>query len=289
MSNPLTGKIKLSTYSELVGDAGDEIIDVPLSELHDFHNHPFKVTDGDSMQELTESIRKNGVLVPAIARRKKDGGYELVSGHRRKRACELAGLPTMPVIVKEYTDDEAVIVMVDANIQREDILPSEKAKAYRMKYETMKHQGMRSGGLSLDSLGAAAGESGKTVQRYLWLSRLIDGLMELVDRRKMTLVCGIDLSWLPQEAQSWVFECLSKGMKINKQKTERLKVYSERGDLTEDGVINILSDQREKPRSFVMSEDVVRRYFGDKYTVEEMTSIICELLKEWKQRECTDI
>ncbi|MBP5490090.1 MAG: ParB/RepB/Spo0J family partition protein [Lachnospiraceae bacterium] len=289
MSNPLTGKIKLSTYSELVGDAGDEIIDVPLAELHDFHNHPFKVTDGDSMQELTESIRKNGVLVPAIARRKKDGGYELVSGHRRKRACELAGLPTMPVIVKEYTDDEAVIVMVDANIQREDILPSEKAKAYRMKYETMKHQGMRSGGLSLDSLGAAAGESGKTVQRYLWLSRLIDGLMELVDRRKMTLVCGIDLSWLPQEAQSWVFECLSKGMKINKQKTERLKVYSERGDLTEDGVINILSDQREKPRSFVMSEDVVRRYFGDKYTVEEMTSIICELLKEWKQRECTDI
>ncbi|MBP5461005.1 MAG: ParB/RepB/Spo0J family partition protein [Lachnospiraceae bacterium] len=289
MSNPLTGKIKLSTYSELVGDAGDEIIDVPLSELHDFHNHPFKVTDGDSMQELTESIRKNGVLVPAIARRKKDGGYELVSGHRRKRACELAGLPTMPVIVKEYTDDEAVIVMVDANIQREDILPSEKAKAYRMKYETMKHQGMRSGGLSLDSLGAAAGESGKTVQRYLWLSRLIDGLMELVDRRKMTLVCGIDLSWLSQEAQSWVFECLSKGMKINKQKTERLKVYSERGDLTEDGVINILSDQREKPRSFVMSEDVVRRYFGDKYTVEEMTSIICELLKEWKQRECTDI
>ena len=289
MSNPLTGKIKLSTYSELVGDAGDEIIDVPLSELHDFHNHPFKVTDGDSMQELTESIRKNGVLVPAIARRKKDGGYELVSGHRRKRACELAGLPTMPVIVKEYTDDEAVIVMVDANIQREDILPSEKAKAYRMKYETMKHQGMRSGGLSLDSLGAAAGESGKTVQRYLWLSRLIDGLMELVDRRKMTLVCGIDLSWLPQEAQSWVFECLSKGMKINKQKTERLKVYSERGDLTEDGVINILSDQREKPRSFVMSEDVVRRYIGDKYTVEEMTSIICELLKEWKQRECTDI
>ena len=241
------------------------------------------------MQELTESIRKNGVLVPAIARRKKDGGYELVSGHRRKRACELAGLPTMPVIVKEYTDDEAVIVMVDANIQREDILPSEKAKAYRMKYETMKHQGMRSGGLSLDSLGAAAGESGKTVQRYLWLSRLIDGLMELVDRRKMTLVCGIDLSWLPQEAQSWVFECLSKGMKINKQKTERLKVYSERGDLTEDGVINILSDQREKPRSFVMSEDVVRRYIGDKYTVEEMTSIICELLKEWKQRECTDI
>ena len=289
MSNPLTGKIKLSTYSELVGDAGDEIIDVPLSELHDFHNHPFKVTDGDSMQELTESIRKNGVLVPAIARRKKDGGYELVSGHRRKRACELAGLPTMPVIVKEYTDDEAVIVMVDANIQREDILPSEKAKAYRMKYETMKHQGMRSGGLSLDSLGAAAGESGKTVQRYLWLSRLIDGLMELVDRRKMTLVCGIDLSWLSQEAQSWVFECLSKGMKINKQKTERLKVYSERGDLTENGVINILSDQREKPRSFVMSEDVVRRYFGDKYTVEEMTSIICELLKEWKQRECTDI
>lgn len=289
MSNPLTGKIKLSTYSELVGDAGDEIIDVPISELHDFHNHPFKVTDGDSMQELTESIRKNGVLVPAIARRKKDGGYELVSGHRRKRACELAGLPTMPVIVKEYTDDEAVIVMVDANIQREDILPSEKAKAYRMKYETMKHQGMRSGGLSLDSLGAAAGESGKTVQRYLWLSRLIDGLMELVDRRKMTLVCGIDLSWLSQEAQSWVFECLSKGMKINKQKTERLKVYSERGDLTEDGVINILSDQREKPRSFVMSEDVVRRYFGDKYTVEEMTSIICELLKEWKQRECTGI
>ena len=204
MSNPLTGKIKLSTYSELVGDAGDEIIDVPLSELHDFHNHPFKVTDGDSMQELTESIRKNGVLVPAIARRKKDGGYELVSGHRRKRACELAGLPTMPVIVKEYTDDEAVIVMVDANIQREDILPSEKAKAYRMKYETMKHQGARNGGHSLDLLGEAAGESGKTVQRYLWLSRLVEKLLWMVDAKKVSFMCGIELSWLRWEEQTWV-------------------------------------------------------------------------------------
>ena len=150
------------------------MVQVDLAELHPFKNHPFRVLDDKKMEETVESIQKYGVLVPSIVRQREEGGYEIIAGHRRTRGAELAGLRRLPAMIRNYTDDEATIIMVDSNIQREDILPSEKAKAYFMKYEAMKHQGRKGGGSTLEEVGEAAGESGKTVQRYIWLARLTE-------------------------------------------------------------------------------------------------------------------
>lgn len=288
MSKSFEGKIKLSTYSELVGDTGDEIIEVELSELHDFTGHPFRVVEDERMQEMVESVRKHGVLVPGIVRHRKDGEYEIISGHRRKMACELAGLETMPVIVKEYPDDQAVITMVDSNIQREDILPSEKARAYRMKYEAMKHPGTRTGGLSLDLLGEAAGESSKTVQRYLWLSRLTDDMMDLLDRKRVTILCGIDISFLNEEEQDWVYEAITiDRMTVNQEKTKKLKDCSGRGQLSRDLVRLILSAQKSKPRKYVMRSEVMEEFFGENDSVDVIEEVVEALLRGWKKGNFT--
>ena len=288
MSKSFEGKIKLSTYSELVGDTGDEIIEVELSELHDFTGHPFRVVEDERMQEMVESVRKHGVLVPGIVRHRKDGEYEIISGHRRKMACELAGLETMPVIVKEYPDDQAVITMVDSNIQREDILPSEKARAYRMKYEAMKHPGTRTGGLSLDLLGEAAGESSKTVQRYLWLSRLTDDMMDLLDRKRVTILCGIDISFLNEEEQDWVYEAVTiDRMTLNQEKTKKLKDCSGRGQLSRDLVRLILSEQKSKPRKYVMRPEVMEEFFGENDSVDVIEEVVEALLRGWKKGNFT--
>ena len=192
-SNAKTGsaaKIKMESFDDLFGGSAaqengvEQIINAPLAELHTFKDHPFRVEDDEKMEETTESIRQHGVLVPGIARPRAGGGYEIIAGHRRKRGSELAGKTEMPVIVRNYTDDEATIIMVDSNIQRENILPSEKARAYKMKYEAMKHQGKKSGRNTLDEVGEAAGENAKKVQRYIWLSRLSDELLEMVDTKK---------------------------------------------------------------------------------------------------------
>ncbi len=180
-------KITLEKFDDLFGGSAaqgsgaEQIIDAPLAELYTFKDHPFRVEDDEKMEEATESIRQYGVLVPGIARPRAGGGYEIIAGHRRKRGSELAGKTEMPVVVRSYTDDEATIIMVDSNIQREDILPSEKARAYKMKYEAMKHQGKKSGRNTLDEVGEAAGENAKKVQRYIWLSRLSDELLAMVD------------------------------------------------------------------------------------------------------------
>ena len=192
--------IQLTTYQDLLGveentGAGTEkVVIAPLIELFDFKDHPFKVLDDEKMEETTESIRQHGVLVPGIARPRTGGGYELIAGHRRKRGSERAGKSEMPIIVRNYTDDEATIIMVDSNIQREDILPSEKAKAYKMKYEAMKHQGKKAGMNTLDKVGEAAGENAKKVQRYIWLSRLSDELLDMVDKKKLGFSQGVDIS-----------------------------------------------------------------------------------------------
>ena len=288
MSKSFEGKIKLSTYSELVGDTCDEIIEVELSELHDFTGHPFRVVEDERMQEMVESVRKHGVLVPGIVRHRKDGEYEIISGHRRKMACELAGLETMPVIVKEYPDDQAVITMVDSNIQREDILPSEKARAYRMKYEAMKHPGTRTGGLSLDLLGEAAGESSKTVQRYLWLSRLTDDMMDLLDRKRVTILCGIDISFLNEEEQDWVYEAITiDRMTVNQEKTKKLNDCSGRRQLSRDLVRLILSEQKSKPRRYVMRPEVMEEFFGENDSVDVIEEVVEALLRGWKKGSFT--
>lgn len=223
-------KVKLSSYDDLFGNAEEktgseeQIIRAKLTDLHEFRNHPFRVLDDEKMEETTESISKYGVLVPGIARPRAEGGYEIIAGHRRKRGSERAGKEDMPVIVRNYTDDEATIIMVDSNIQREDILPSEKAKAYAMKYEAMKHQGRKGNGNTLDEVGEAAGESGKTVQRYIWLARLSDELLELVDRKKIGLVQGVDISFLSEDAQQWVLVILEEsGANISTVQSAKLK------------------------------------------------------------------
>ena len=199
-------KVKLNSFDDLFGtdqpQAGTEQVqEIALSELHEFKGHPFKVLDDEKMQETIESVREHGVLMPGIARPRAEGGYEIIAGHRRRHACELVGLETMPMFIRDYTDDEATIIMMDSNIQREDILPSEKAKAYRMKYDAMKHQGSRTGGLTLEELGENAGESAKTVQRYIWISRLSEPLLDMVDLGKIGILQSVAMSgYLPFSA-----------------------------------------------------------------------------------------
>ena len=182
-------EIQFTSYDEIISGDSEEnratnIVNIALTDLFTFKAHPFHVLDDAKMEELVDSIKTYGVLMPGIVRPRTEGGYEIIAGHRRKRACELAGFTAMPVFVKEYTDDEAAIIVVDSNIQREGLLPSEKARAYSMKYEAMKHQGSKDGGLTLDVIGEVSGESGKTVQRYIWLSRLSNELLAMIDRKK---------------------------------------------------------------------------------------------------------
>ena len=207
-------KVKLSSYDELFGANApatsdkNQIVNVTLSELHTFKNHPFHVNDDKEMEELAESIREHGVLIPGIVRPRAEGGYELIAGHRRKHGSELAGKTEMPVIIRDYSDDEATIMMVDSNIQRESILPSEKAKAYTLKYEALKHQGKKSGKSTLDQVGEAAGENSKKVQRYIWLSRLSDQLLQMVDEKRLGFSQGVDLSFLSKKSQQFVADAI---------------------------------------------------------------------------------
>ena len=245
--------------------------------MHDFKNHPFRVVDDEKMEETTESIRQYGVLVPGIARPRTDGGYELIFGHRRKHCSQRAGKSEMPVIVRNYSDDEATIIMVDSNIQREDILTSEKAKAYKMKYEAMKHQGKKSGKNTLDQVGETAGENAKKVQRYIWLARLSDGLLEMVDNKKLGFSQGGDISFLSEEAQKWV------EMIVEKKCCNISTVQSGKGELKFAMVRLILTEEKPKERKFTMKSDKIGKYFSDNYSNEEIENIIISLLDKWKK------
>lgn len=284
-------KIRMESFDDLFGgnaaqeNGAEQIINVPLIDLHTFKDHPFRVADDEKMEETTESILQYGVLVPGIARPRAGGGYEIIAGHRRKRGSELAGKTQMPVIVRNYTDDEATIIMVGSNIQREDILPSEKAKAYCMKYEAMKHQGSKSGGLTLDEIGEKAGESGKTVQRYIWLSRLSDELLELVDNKKIGFMQGVDISFLTEEQQQWVLVILQEKMvNISTAQSGKLKEHGKKGELTLPMVRLILTEQKPKERKVVIKADKISQYFPADYDSEDIESVIYQLLEEWKNR-----
>lgn len=257
-----------------------------LSELHEFKGHPFKVLDDEKMQETVESVREHGVLILGIARLRAEGGYEIIAGHRRRHACELVGLETMPMFIRNYTDDEATIIMVDSNIQREDILPSEKARAYAMKYEAMKHQGKKGAGNSLNEVGEAAGESGKTVQRYIYLSRLSDELLEFVDKRKIGLVQGVDLSFLNEQEQEWVQTFIEEtGVSVSTSQSSKLKEYGKNNELTLPMVRLILTESRQKERKVIIKADKISRYFPEEYSSEEIEKVIYQLLGEWNSSE----
>lgn len=211
-----------------------------------------------------------------------EGGYEIIAGHRRKHGCEIAGLSTMPMFIRDYNDDEATVIMVDTNIQREDILPSEKARAYSMKYEAMKHQGKKGSGSSLDEVGEAAGESGKTVQRYIWLARLSDELLDMVDQKKIGLVQGVDISFLTEQAQEWVQVVLEEtGASVSTAQSSKLKEYGKNGELTLPMVRLILTEEKPKERKVTIKADKISRYFTEDYSSEDIENIIYQLLEEW--------
>ena len=269
----------------------EKIMDIPLSELHPFKNHPFKVEDDEWMNETAESIRDYGVLVPGIARPRPEGGYEIVAGHRRKRASELAGKETMPVIVRNLDDDAATIIMVDSNLQRETILPSEKAKAYQMKFEAIRHQGARTdltlgqvgqkSKRSLEAVADSAGESIKQVQRYIRLNHLIPPLLDMVDEKKISLSPAVELSFLKPDEQEKLLEAIEVEQATpSLSQAQRMKRDSQDGKLDEDKVVEILSEQK-KPSfdRIVLSWESLAKYFPRSYTPAQVERIIMDMLE----------
>ena len=288
MKSKSAEKVKLNSFDDLFGidETGETVTSVPLSELHTFKGHPFQVLDDEKMQETVESVKQYGVLMPGIVRPHPEGGYEVIAGHRRWRACEPAGLTEMPVIIREMDDDTAVVLMVDTNIQREDILPSEKAKAYRMKYEAMKHQGSKGEKYTADAIGEAAGDSGRTVQRYIRLSELVEELMDYVDENKIPMVVGEKLSYLKAEEQAWVVDAIdNSGIFPSKAQAEQLKESSETGELTEGNVYAVLIRKDKENVNVTISAKRIRNYFPTEYSKEQIEDVIYTLLEEWKQKE----
>lgn len=285
-------KIELTSYEELFGDVSTDdfsgkVYLIPISEIKEFKDHPFKVIDDDKMDELVESIKEYGVLTPGVVRRLPDGSYEMISGHRRKHALKLLGIEFMPVVVREYEDDEAAIAMVDANIQREEVLPSEKARAYRIRYDAIKHQGKK--GNALNVMSEDTGENTKKIQRYIWLSRLNDDLLSMVDFKKLGLSQGITLSFLKPEEQLWVLNAIRNlSINMSTKQSEELKDLSQSNILDEAEVWRVLSpmtDVDRKNRKVTMKGDVLDDYFSDEYSVEQIKDIIIKLLDDWKKRE----
>ena len=288
MKSKSAEKVKLNSLDDLFGidETGETVTSVPLSELHTFKGHPFRVLDDEKMQETVESVKQYGVLMPGIVRPHPKGGYEVIAGHRRWRACELAGLTEMPVIIREMDDDTAVVLMVDTNIQREDILPSEKARAYRMKYEAMKHQGSKGEKYTADAIGEAAGDSGRTVQRYIRLSELVEELMDYVDENKIPMVAGEKLSYLKAEEQAWVVDAIgNSGIFPSKTQAEQLKESSETGELTEGNAYAVLIRKDKENVNVTISAKRIRNYFPTEYSKEQIEDVIYTLLEEWKQKE----
>ena len=285
-------KIKLNSFEELIGGTAghgsdsNQVISIPLCDLYDFKGHPFRVADDEKMAEIAESIAEYGVLVPGIARVREGGGYEIIAGHRRKRGCEIARKTEMPFLVRNYTDDEAVEAMVDSNIQREDILPSEKARAYAMKYEAMKHQGKKTGENTLEKVGEAAGENAKKVQRYIWLSRLSDGLLDMVDHKKLGFSQGVDISFLSDGAQQWVQKAIGElGCTVSTGQSAKIKEYGKSGELTPAMVHLILSQEKPKGRRVTPKAEKIEKYFADSYSSKDIENIIIGLLDEWREKQ----
>ena len=283
-------KITLNGFNELFGmtdsdNLKTDVRDIDLDELYSFEGHPFKVKNDIRMEELVASIKEHGVLVPGIARIRSKGGYEIIAGHSRKKACELAGLKTMPMYIRNLTDDLATIVMVDSNIQREDVLPSEKARAYKMKYDAIKHQGRK--GNSLKSMSEEAGESGKTIQRYIWLANLLDDLLDMVDIKKLGFLQGVDISFLKENEQNWVLDVIKKTeVNVTIKQSSELKKCSKNGELTEAKVWELLSINKEGGggRKVTLKSEVINKYFADFCTEKDIEEIIISLLDQWKAK-----
>ncbi|MBR0391814.1 MAG: ParB/RepB/Spo0J family partition protein [Oscillospiraceae bacterium] len=295
--------ISLTSYDDIFsseesrsGTRQERVQEIPLAQLRPFKDHPFRVVDDERMTETAESIKDYGVLVPAIARPLPDGGYELVSGHRRKRACEMAGLETMPVIIRELDDDAAVIIMVDSNLQRENILPSERAKAYQMKYEALKHQGQRrdltsgqnvqKSESSLEQVAEGSGDSAKTVQRVMRLNNLVPEMLSMVDDKKVAITPAVELSYLKPEEQQQLVEAMETCQSTpSLSQAQRMKRFSQQGKLTGDVMEEIMSEEKKPPLDkVILTGEKIRKFFPKSYTPEQMEKVIIKLLETWYRK-----
>ena len=297
--------VKLATVDELFSTeesrqdaAAEKVQDIALTELYPFPDHPFAVRDDDSMAEMVESVKEYGILAPVVARPREDGGYELISGHRRKRACELAGLTTIPVIVRDMDADSAIIAMVDSNLQRENILPSEKAKAYKMKMEAIKRQGARTDltsvqvGQKLPSktsreiIAEKSPDSPTQIQRYVRLTELSPSLQKMVDDKKIAMTPAVEISYLKPEEQSLLLETIdSEQATPSLSQAQRMKKLSQSGELNEDTILSIMTEEKKPPReNITLSGEKLRKYFPRSYTPRQMEDTIFKLLEGWQKK-----
>ena len=292
----IKGKIELQSLNELIGGNGkqEKVVSMDLAMLHTFENHPFHVSDDEKMQELVESIKEKGVLSPAIVRKRNGGGFEIISGHRRKRACEIAGMKTMPVIIKNLDDKEATILMVDANIQRENVLPSERAHAYKMRMEAEGKQGERSDltsdqigpKLTTDKIGEDSGISGTQVKRYIRLNQLLPELLDKVDEKKIGFIPAVELSFLHENEQEWVLAVLEEsGKKVPLKVATALHQYSDEGSLSEDVVCKTILGKEKITRRVNFKESELKKYFPDWWDSEKIKGQMIWLLEKWREEE----
>lgn len=270
------------------GGSGN-VQEIPLTELFPFKDHPFKVLDDETMQDTVESIRIHGVLVPGIARPRAEGGYELIAGHRRRHASELAGKTTMPVIVRELDDDEAVLFMVDSNIQRENLFPSEKAWAYKMKLDALKHQGVKDTSrqlgekYSVDALSENSNDSARNIHRFIRLTQLLPELLQMVDDKKLSFNPAVELSYLAREQQGELMGIMGELQAVpSLEQAKRLKKYSQEGKLDRNVMDAILTEERPAPVQVTLKNDRLKQYFPQTYTTKQMEEVIFSLLETWK-------
>ena len=300
-----SGNISLSSYDDIFSteesrteSTQERVQEIPLSQLHPFEGHPFKVVDDEAMMKTAESIAQFGVMTPAIARPRAEGGYELIAGHRRHHASQLAGKETMPVIVRDMDDDAATILMVDSNLQRETILPSERAFAYKLKLEAMKHQGERKdltsvqvaqklqGKTSREILGEQVGQSQDQVRRYIRLTELIPELLDMVDEKKIAFNPAVELSYLKQEEQRDFLEAMDYAQATpSLSQAQRLKKFSQEGKCSLDAMCAIMSEEKKGELDRVtLKNDVLRKYFPKSYTPKQMEDTIIKLLEQWQKK-----
>ncbi len=298
MAGKVANKIKLQSVNELLGVpeiAGT--MDVDVNRIHGFQNHPFKVVDDEKMEELVASIAANGVLSPVIIRPDKNGDYEMISGHRRLHACKSVGLTKIPAIVKEMSDDEAIILMVDANIQREELLPSERAYAFKMKMEALNRQGHRSdldssrlevGKLSADMVGKSGGIGARQVQRYIRLTYLIPELLEMVDNKKLGVNLAVDISFFDTSVQGWLCEYIKENGFIKPNQVEVLKSQVNLDNMTQYVVISLINSvlpEKKSSAKVSLSEKKLDKYFPLHYSAKKREEVILSLLEKWKAEQ----
>lgn len=297
MAGRVAGKIKLQSVDELLGVpeiAGTQ--EIELGRIHAFPNHPFKVLDDDKMETLVDSIRENGILNPVIVRPDQTGNYEMISGHRRLHAAGIVGLMKIPAIVKEMTDDEAIIKMVDANIQREEILPSERAWSLKMKMDAMRRQGSRTDltcgtecqKLSSDEVGEAFGLKGRQVRKYVRLTELISELMDYVDMKKIPISMAVDISYFDEQVQKWVYEYIKDNGFLKPMQIEALKEQSNLSNISQYNVISILNGalpQKSSSAKVSLSEKKLDKYFPPHYSAKQREEVIIQLLEQWSKEQ----